>query len=889
MLKLVNLRCEHLENPVGVICSPRFSWQLDSPDQAVFQQTRQIQVSTEPSFASQVWDSGEVRCGDTVLVPYTGAALDSDCRYWWRVRASSPAAGASDWSETATFVTAASAWDAPFVSGEKDDSGAGSAETMLRGEFTLGRKVKLAIAHVTALGVYQFHINGNRVSDWAMTPGWTEYASRILYQSHDVTALIKEGINAAGARVGAGWYKGDLAGWTGRRCCYGKETAFAMQLSVLYEDGGREVITTDDNWKASDGPVSYSEIYNGETYDATKEQPDWSDSGFDVSGWRDVHEIKVESRIVVPQDGVPVRPHEHFKPVEIFTAPNGERIVDFGQNLTGWVRLKISGKRGDVVSYSHAEILDKDGNFYTANLRRAKQRIHYTLRGDGEEVYEPLFTFQGFRYIRIDQFPGEAAPDNFTAIAAYSDMNMTGAFECSNPKLNQLMHNIRWSMVDNFFDIPTDCPQRDERIGWTGDAQVFVRAASYLHDTTAFFRKWLRDVAASQFSDGGIPLVVPDILTGYIPTGDVIDGSRAITGWGDAAVICPWTIFQSSGDAGMLEECYPMMKGWVEFMRSRAQWGLIWNTDYHLGDWVALDAKEGSYFGATPIDLIATAYYAYSTELLAKAAQQLGRADDAREYFSLREKIGEAFVKEYFSPYGRLCARTQTSHILALHFGLVPPEFKQRTIDTLVEILGEYDNHLCTGFLGTPYICYALSDNGRLDLAYELLLKEDYPSWLYPLSKGATTIWEHWDGIKPDGSMWSDNMNSFNHYAYGAVGDWMYSVIGGIDTDDSAAGYRRSRIRPRPGGGITSATVSEKTPYGELRSSWRFDGKRLTLEVTVPHNTVATVSLPNGIIADAGGMRFVFAGNGQAAKVPSGTYRFIVDDVELGQENTAGA
>ncbi len=880
MLKAIHLTCEHLHNPVGVTGVPRFSWRIESPARGIVQIGRRLQVSGDNTFAKCLWDSGDIPCGECILVPYAGPRLAPQTRYWWRVKVWDARLGESDWSDPASFVTALEKWRAPFISAEAENSGASSAGTLLRGEFQLRKGIKSAIVNATAHGVYVLSLNGLRVSDWAMTPGWTEYNSRLLYQSHDVTSLLHEGANAAGAMLGNGWYKGDLASWIPRRNVYGSRTAFSMELTVTYDDGSRETFMTGPAWQAGASPVLYSEIYHGETYDATKLAPGWDTAGFAATDWRAAEVVAADAGVVVPQDGVPVRPHEVLPPVKVFTAPNGEQIVDFGQNITGWVWLKVKGKAGEVVRYSHAEALDKDGNFYTGNLRRAKQRIQYTLRGGADEFYEPHFTFQGFRYIRIDAFPGEFKADNFAAVAVHSDLPRVGSFHCSNEKLNQLMQNIRWSMKDNFLDVPTDCPQRDERLGWTGDAQVFVRAASFLYETAAFFRKWLRDVAAAQFPDGGIPHVVPDVLTGFVPEGDIIDVVRATTGWGDVGVVAPWTVYKHSGDKRLLEESYPMMQGWVEFIRSRAQDGLIWNSDKQLGDWVALDAKEGSYFGATPVDLVATAYYAYSTALLAKAAALLGRDAEAREYFQLRERIGAAFVKEFFTPNGRLSARTQTGHILALYFGLVPPEFRRRSIDTLVEILGEYDNHLSTGFLGTPYICYALSENGRLDLAYELLQKEDYPSWLYPLSKGATTIWEHWDGIKPDGSMWSDNMNSFNHYAYGAVADWMYSVIGGLDTEEQAAGFKRSRIHPRPGGGLTSAKVAEITPYGELSSAWWLEGGRMTLEVAVPHNTAATVILPAGKIVENAGLKFTFNGGGQAALAPSGAYRFVVEGVE---------
>lgn len=882
MLTVGVLTCEHMENPVGVSGAPRFSWQLESEGRNVFQARRQIQVAAEPEFAVPVWDSGVVDCGDSVLVPYKGSLLTPQTRYFWRVRVWDAGGRESSWSSTASFVTALEkgGWRAPFITAEAADCGESSAGTMVRREFSLRSGVQAVFLNATALGVYKLQLNGQRVGDYAMAPGWTEYGSRLLYQSYDVTELVQEGANAVGAMIGAGWYKGDLAGWLNRRNVYGDRTAFSMQMTVRYQDGSTESICTGPEWAAWDGPVRYSEIYNGETYDARREVPGWDTPGFDASGWRIVETIDVDSKTICPQDGPPVRPREVFAPVEMFTAPNGERILDFGQNLTGWIRLRVKGQAGDVVCYSHAEILDKDGNFYTGNLRGAKQQIHYTLQGGEEERYEPFFTFQGFRYLRVDSFPGEPAAESFEAVVAHSDMPETGSFHCSHQKLNQLEKNIRWGMKGNFLDIPTDCPQRDERMGWTGDAQVFVRAACCLHDTAAFFRKWLRDVAAAQKPNGAVPFVVPDILTGYFPEPGT-DALNTTAGWGDAAVICPWTVYQYSGDRAILEEQYPSMKGWVEFIRSRAQWGLLWNGDQQLGDWVALDAKEGSYHGATPTDLVATAYYAYSTELLAKTARLLGKEEEAGEYFQLRESIGEAFVREFFTPTGRLCARTQTGHILALHFGLVPAEFRQRTIDTLVEILAEYENHLSTGFLGTPYICYALSENGRLDLAYELLLKEDYPSWLYPLSKGATTIWEHWDGMKPDGSMWSDNMNSFNHYAYGAVADWMYSVVGGLDS--VAAGYRESRVAPRPGGGITSARVAEKTPYGALVADWRLEGQRMVLEVTVPHNTEASIVLPMGAITQSDGLAFVFDGQGQAARTGSGQYHFEIENVNTGE------
>lgn len=878
MLKATTLTCNHRTNPAGVALTPSFSWQIESDRQGVLQTRRKIVVARNASFSNPAWDSGEAACGKSIHVP-CAVPLSPQTRYFWRVKIWDNHGDESEWSEPQSFITQLDEFKAPFISGETEGDAGSSKGTMLRGEFTVKPNLELAVVNATALGVYRLTLNGVRVGDSAMTPGWTEYGSRLLYQSYDVTSFLKEGGNAAGAMVGPGWYKGDLAGWLGLRNVFGVQTAFSMQLTLRYAGGFTETVCAQPDWKAYDAPVLYSEIYHGEIYDARMELPGWDTYGFDDSGWRMAEPVKCKARLIAPQDGPAVRARENLTPTQIFTAPNGERIVDFGQNMTGWVRLTVRGNAGDVVEYSHAEVLDKDGNFYTGNLRAAKEKISYTLKGNGTEVYEPYFSFQGFRYIRIDKFPGNAAPENFTAVVAHSDMPEIGSFKSSHEKLNRLMENVRWGMKGNFFDIPTDCPQRDERLGWTGDAQVFIRAACYWHDTAGFFRKWLRDMSAAQKPDGVIPNVVPDILTGNMPEDNVADTNTGATGWGDAGVICPWTAYLYSGDITFLEENYPMMKGWVEFIRSRAEQGLIWSKDKQLGDWVALDAKEGSYFGATPTDLIATAYYAYCAGLLAKTAALLGKDSDARAYFALQEEISGAFTAEFFTPTGRLAARTQTAHILALHFGLTPAKFRPRTIETLVEIIHEHDNHLSTGFLGTPYICYALSENGRLDLAYELLLKEDYPSWLYPLSKGATTIWEHWDGMKPDGTMWSDGMNSFNHYAYGAVADWVFSVVGGIDSDDMKPGYRKSKIAPRPGGGLTFARTSQQTPYGELVSDWKIDGAAMTLDVKIPHNTTAEIVLPMGHISGCGGLRFAFDGKGQAAEAGSGIYRFTVENI----------
>jgi len=834
-----------------------FSWVLDSDRMAVVQTGYRVQVACDAAFDEIFWDSGDVESGDSIHVAYGGAEMPCSSVLYWRAMAVDNHGDKSGWATGKPIITGIKSWTATFVSAETDDDAMHSAGKMLRKDFILNGGIKQAVVHVTALGIYELSLNGQVVGDAVLAPGWTEYDKRLLYQSWDVTALLNDGENTVGAMVAPGWYKGDL-GWQslrdgkGLRNVYGKRTALLMQLEVQYNNGSKETITTGEGWKYADGPVKFSEIYHGEMYDARLEQCGWNKPNFNDAHWKTAEILDRSTSSVVPQDGAIVRRQEMLSAKAFIITPKGERVINFGQNISGWVRFTVSGNAGDIVKLRHAEVLDSAGNFYTENLRRARNEIVYTLKGVGEETFEPHFTFQGFQYVCVDVYPGEINIEHFKAVVIHSDMPRMGTFASSHKLLNQLHANILWGLKGNFVDIPTDCPQRDERMGWTGDAQVFVRTSAYLMDTKAFFRKWLRDLRAAQFENGGVPMVVPDVLTGYFGDGDVIAQSGAVTGWGDAAVICPWVIYQAYGDVSILEENFTAMKAWVEFIRNRSTDGLLWNTDYQLGDWVALDAKEGSYFGATATDLIATAYYAKCAEIVAKTAALLGHTDDKNNYTTLHNHIKTAYRDEFFSKTGRLVSPTQTAHILSLAFGLTPPEYVKRVTNDLLGLLKDNGGHLTTGFLGTPYFCQVLADNGCLNAAYELLLLEDYPSWLYQVTKGATTVWEHWDGIKPDGTMWSANMNSFNHYAYGSVGEFIYRVIAGIDTDEKHPGYKKMVIAPRPGGGISFAKTSLMTPYGEAATDWHVDGGKFVLNVTVPHNATAGVTLPDGVNYEVG-------------------------------------
>jgi len=842
-MTVYDLRTENQTRPLGLgEFHPRFSWKLRAEEKNVVQKTWQVQVSTNDTFTKIFWDSGVVTSDQSHFVPYSGPALSPQTRYWFRVKVTTTA-GNADWSAAEWFETALDPkfsmpgkWNLPFISPEGPKEGKSSAAKALKKEFSLPFVPVSARVYATALGLYELTVNGKKVSEAVFTPGWTAYQKRLAYQTYDVTALLKKGANQLGALLGPGWYKGELT-WMRSRNLWGKQLALSALLEVTGSDGQSLTLTTDGSWLAAESALTYTEIYHGEVYDARRESTEI---------WVAAQVIKTPKISIVAQEGPLVLPQERFAAKKIVT-PQGGEVYDFGQVLTGWVKFTVQGKAGDKVVLSHAETLDAKGNFYTKNLRNALQRIEYTLKGGGKETFEPRFSFQGFRYIRIEEGAALVDTKKLEAVVLHSAMTPSLEFECSHAGLNQLHHNINWGWKGNALDVPTDCPQRDERLGWSGDAQIFAATAARLYQVDGFFRKWLRDVRADQHADGSIPFVIPDVLLRNPKKEPMMKGSPAgSTGWGDVAVIGPWQVWLASGDQRLLDESWPMMKGWVEFIRGKARDGLLWDTGFHFGDWVALDAKEGSFFGATPNDLTATAYYAYSTELLAKTARILGKEKEATTYEKLHGRIVKAFQTEFLTPRGRLAARTQTAHILALVFGLIPQEHQARTIADLAALLEETDGHLTTGFLGTPAFCDALTGAGRLDLAYQLLLKEDYPSWLYQVSKGATTVWEHWDGLKPDGTMWSTKMNSFNHYAYGAVGDWMYRTIGGITLDPKAPGYKHIVFQPQPGGGLTHSKQKVESAYGPVSMEWTIAEGTWTLNFEVPPNTTATLVLPSG-------------------------------------------
>ncbi|QTH41018.1 family 78 glycoside hydrolase catalytic domain [Cohnella sp. LGH] len=894
-----SLTCEYREALLGTdVRVPRFGWKLESDRRGTIQTAYRVQVAeSEDSFDAPTWDSGRIDGDQSVFLEYGGPAVRSRTRYYYRVKAWDNHGRETEWSRPCWWETgllSPEEWKAEWITPDPEAIDPHAIEAfLLRTEFCAKPGIRSARIYATAAGVYELYANGARVGEDVLAPGWTSYRERHQYQTYDVTDLLRGGENVIGITLGDGWYKGELT-WLSKRNIYGDRRAALLQLCIGYEDGSEEWVVTDRAWEAATGAIRMSELYAGELYDARMARKDWSEAGEPDGEWHGTVEVPLGYGQLVAQENDPTRVTEKLAPQAVLRTPQGDRVLDMGQNLVGRMRFSLDLSEGAHVRLRHAEVLDKDGNFYTGNLRKAKQTVEYIAGETGRVSYAPHFTFQGFRYVLVEGLEllsDESLKDGFVAEVLHTDMEPTGLFESSNARVNRLQQNIVWGQRGNFLEVPTDCPQRDERLGWTGDAQVFIRTAAFNYHVGPFFTKWLRDLKADQRDTGSVPYVVPNALEDYTSTmwGDKTYTSSA---WGDAATVCPWTVYQVYGDRRLLEEQYGSMKAWVEFIRAQGDEESLWNTGFHFGDWLALDAHEGSYFGATPVELVATAYYALSTRILRDAAAVLGKDEEAGEYGRLLEDIVAKFRETFHTSEGRMAALTQTANILPLVFGLVDGEDRKRIAADLNELVRKNGYHLDTGFVGTPYLCLALSENGYHDTAVKLLLQDTYPSWLYSITKGATTIWEHWDGIKPDGTFWSDDMNSYNHYAYGAIGDWMYRYVAGLDLDDSAPAYKLARIRPGCSNEeLTFARASFESAYGRVASGWRVEGGEVFVDVDVPANAGADILLPGAQLASAtesgsplqnaeGVRSLAQTEEGVRLTVGSGSYRFRFPTVD---------
>lgn len=873
MISVVALRCEYFSNPIGIdFASPRLMWRIQSDQENVMQTAYHIIAECN---SQTVWDSGKVESDQSIHISYDGSPLESRKRYTWRVKVWDNTGSESEWSASASWeigLLNKEDWTTRWIEPEEEiNPDERQPCPYLRRKFELADKeITEARAYVTSHGLYALSINGNMLDENLLTPGFTSYHKRLQYQTYDLSNQLKNGENVIGVILADGWWRGKTGGLSLKNV-YGERLALLCQLHVLYSDGSEDVIISDENWKTKTGALLLSDMKDGDIYDARLEMNGWNSSGFDDSNWNPVTVVNHGYDNLVAQTGVPIHRHETFKG-KLIKTPSGETVLEFPQNIAGRIRFTLQAPEGTTIKLTHGETLDKQGNFTLNNLNPGKivstmfntedlkQEIIYTFKGGAPETYETLFTFQGFRYVKIEGYPGEINPENFTAIAIYSDMRVTGDFDCSNAMLNKLHSNILWSTKGNFVDVPMDCPTR-ERSGYTGDGQVFARTGAFLMETASFYSKWLLDMAADQRENGIVPTVIPD--PGAHVEAGMLDLTAGSVGWADAVTIIPMTVYEVFADKQILEQLYPNMKRWVDYIENRAKqthWSsrlkpsnmagmpehhsYIWDSDFHFGEWSEPDKNYVIELLSSlvfPRPMVATAYYAYSCQLLADAAGILGYDEDFQYYGSLASRIKEIWTKEFLKKDGKIPPDTQAAYVRAIALDLVPADAKIAIARKLVDKVREDNYHIATGFLSTPFICHVLSDYGYLEDAYRLLLQEERPSWLYPITKGATTMWEFWDAIKEDNSI---RMSSHNHYSPGSIGSWLYEVVAGIRP--GSPGYKNIIIQPQPGGGLTYARASYESLYGRITSSWQIEDNIFSLDVTIPPNTRAKIHLPDG-------------------------------------------
>lgn len=809
------------------------SWIATSPDKGASQSAYEVRVLRN---GMPVWGSGVVQSDNTTTVQY-GGKLHPDSRYSWSVRIWDNRGRVSN-TATSTWQTGLRTedWQAEMI-GEVGEI----RPVNFRCVATLDKKIKRATAYITSHGQYEAFVNGCRVSDAYMTPGWTSYNNRLQYQAYDVTAMLCRGENVVSAVVAPGWYTG-MGGY--HRGKYGHDVALLMQINIEYTNGEKVVLATDESWamsaKAKASGVVYNDIYNGESIDARMIDESWTTTAYtSEQEWVKAQKVAFNKGLLISTVNELSKAQKPIKPVKYIVTPKGEKVLDFGQNIVGWERVKLQGKVGDTIRVYHAEVLDENGNFYTTNLRRAKATSTYIMDGGTKREFVPSLSFYGFRYIKVDGVEGDLNLEDFEAVPVWSNFDNVGSFSSSNPLINQLQSNIWWGFHDNFLDVPTDCPQRDERLGWTGDAQVFFRTASFLGRVDNFFAKWLADLRADQKSDGRIPRFIPDVSRKSLRQSDAC-------GWADASTIVPWQHYMAYGNKEVLVQQYNSMKAWVDYLVAQSRDnGWLWSKGDHFGDWLSYSVPNDLHgiSAITSKHLVAQCFFAHSLDNMVRAAEVLGKAADVAYYKDIASKVRKAYQNEYVTPNGLISSDTQTAYVLALHFDMLPNELRKQAVERLVRNIERYDNHITTGFLGTPYICEVLTANGRSDVAYKLLLQESCPGWLYQIKKGATTIWERWDGLRENGSIPDNGMNSFNHYAYGSIGDWLYRSAVGIR--EVEAGYKRIAIKPNTGGNFEYMNASTITPYGKVSASWKAKENVLTeLAVEIPFNTTAEVFVP---------------------------------------------
>jgi alpha-L-rhamnosidase len=849
------LRCNYLVNPLALReGAPLFGWVAAGASR---QQAYQVLVGTSEQLlehdVGDAWDSGKREGATCVEVEYEGRPLEPLRPYMWKARTWDGSGRPSRWSAPAAFevgMGGTDAWTASWISWDDQAIAfepASEAESVdqvalgltpapyLRRQFQVGEALEQARLYVTARGLYEARLNGERVGTAVLSPGWTDYAVRLQYQAYDVTAMLVPGTNAIGVLLGDGWYSGYFGSNPKRTGAhYGDHPALLAQLHLRYRDGTTQWVVTDGSWRANWGAILHADPLMGERQYPALHPTGWDRAPFDDRRWFPVVAQSRDATLIVADPGPPVRVTEIVQPRALIPLDDGKVLIDFGQNLTGWLRIAVDGEGGEIIRVRHGEARDEQGALYTENLRSARQTDELWTSG-GSEEFEPHFTWHGFRYAEVAGYPGTLAAEDVSAKVIHSDVETTGTFVCSDAEVNQLHANIERSLRGNFVSVPTDCPQRDERLGWLGDAQIFARTATYLRDVLAFFDKWLDDVLDAQMASGAFTDMAPSL--GYTWSG--------APAWGDAGVIVPWTLYRMYGALRPAARCYDAMTRWMDFIAAGNPNGLrTQDLGNSYGDWLA-PGPHDSGAATTPHELLATAYWAHDAALMNEMANALGRDDDARHYEELRRTIAESFADEFIDVDGRVASDTQTAYAVALGMDLVPAHLRDRAAEHLVDAIAARDWHLSTGFVGVGYLLPVLSTNGYTDVAYRLLDQKTMPSWRYPVGQGATTMWERWDGWTKEKGFQSPHMNSFNHYSFGSVGEWLYRFVAGIDQPPGGVGFERVRVRPHPGTSLNWAGATFRSPRGPIVSEWRRDGDMLSLRVSIPPDVSAAVHVPS--------------------------------------------
>lgn len=861
-LRIESLRCEYLENPEGIdILRPRLGWVLSSSERDTRQAAYRIRAGGCSAVlgegGSDGWDSGWVETGQSQQVVYAGPPLSSRQRVLWmvEVRDNHGRVAQSQTAQWAMGLLESSGWKARWIAAnprilESDTEAAPSTESSMatpptfRKAFMSREGLLRATLWATARGLLEVRANGQRVGTERLAPEWTDYRFRLHYRPYDLTPLLRPGENAIGLILGDGWFSG-YVGWQETRGRYGLQTSLLAQLELEYADGTREVIASDSTWRCQSGAIRSSDFMMGETCDARREIPGWDRPGLDEADWVPSIVVPAPDARLVAQRSEPVRITEEIAPVSMRIIRPGCALFDFGQNISGWTRLRVRAPAGTALRLRHGERLNSDGTLYTENLRRARSMDTYICRGDPEEeVYEPAFTFHGFQFVELSG-PGDAAAQaSLTACVVHSDMAQSGFFHCPHEGINRLWLNGLWSQRDNFLSVPTDCPQRDERLGWMGDAQVFLRTAMYNMDVAAFFSKWMLDIVEAQTPDGIFPDTAPRLPE---TEGNFVglDGLAGAAGWADAGIILPWTMWRIYGDTRLVEEHWEAMRAWMDYLaRTNPDWLRLNELGNNYGDWLCIPSDTTFRTHSPMKNLLATAFWADDAAKMAEMAMALGRDDQARRFRMEYARIRTAFQEAFVLADGRLRVETQTAYLLALAMRLIPDELRPTAARHLVADIEAKGWHLSTGFIGIRFLNPVLCDCGYPEVAYRLLFQEDYPSWLYPVNHGATTIWERWNGWTEADGFFDPQMNSFNHYSLGSVGEWLFSHVGGIAPDPACAGFSHFLLKPFPSRRLGQATVRYQSPYGRIASAWQLQGSHLAWKIEIPANTSARVHVP---------------------------------------------